>query len=341
VAGATAADPPLRVMLSLLLGSEFNLLVVQARAGRGVIVLRGLDTTGDQISVTRVADQAIRETKAISENFIGRLNTDDARNALEQQIVATFLRLQRDGALVPSVDGTDPAFLVDVYSIQQDFAQGIVRIDIAVRPVRVGGDAGPVLRPLGFGERRAAVRVACEAKDARGALAAVVTARARLVAGTLDPVAEEICARHLAGASVDGPSFDAATLRIASATGWSPAEIDATEARAVDGLARARESQSGRLMFSIPEMQGIGFAEGADVQIYVNSQLENAELEESVDGAFPLDIDGARAAALGTGGVQVRLLEELSPWNRDGYFRWAVPHLGAFGGALSMWSKVE
>jgi len=122
--------------LNQLLGETINLLVVQNRAGRGVVVLRGLDTTGDQISVTRVADQCIRETKAIAENFIGRLNTEDARIALKQQLVATFLRMERDNALVPSTDGSDPAFLVDVYSTQQDFAQGIVRIDIAVRPVR-------------------------------------------------------------------------------------------------------------------------------------------------------------------------------------------------------------
>lgn len=122
--------------LNQLLGETINLLVVQDRAGRGVVVLRGIDTTGDQISVTRVADQCIRETRAIAENFIGRLNTDEARIALKQQIVATFLRMERDNALVPSTDGTDPAFLVDVYSTQQDFAQGIVRIDIAVRPVR-------------------------------------------------------------------------------------------------------------------------------------------------------------------------------------------------------------
>jgi len=122
--------------LNQLLGSNFNTLVVQNRAGRGVVVLKGIDTTGDQISVTRVADQCIRETKAISENFIGRLNSDEARVALRQQLIATFTRLERDGALVPSTDGKDPAFLVDVYSTQQDFAQGIVRIDIAVRPVR-------------------------------------------------------------------------------------------------------------------------------------------------------------------------------------------------------------
>jgi hypothetical protein len=122
--------------LNRLLGSSTNLLVVQERAGRGVVVLRGLDTSGDQISVTRVADICIRETKAISENFIGELNTAEARLALKQQIVATFTRMERAGALVPSTDGSDPAFLVDVYSTQLDFAQGTVRIDIAVRPVR-------------------------------------------------------------------------------------------------------------------------------------------------------------------------------------------------------------
>lgn len=122
--------------LNRLLGPSTNLLVVQQRAGRGVVVLRAIDTTGDQISVTRVADQCIRETKAIAENFIGLLNTEEARIALREQIVATFTRMERDNALVPSTDGSDPAFHVDVYSTQQDFAQGIVRIDIAVRPVR-------------------------------------------------------------------------------------------------------------------------------------------------------------------------------------------------------------
>jgi hypothetical protein len=131
--------PPARYReseLNRLLGSTTNLLVVQERVGRGVVVLRGLDTSGDQISVTRVADIAIRETKAISENFIGQLNSAEARLALRQQIVATFTRMEREGALVPSTDGSDPAFSVDVYSTQLDFGQGIVRVDIAIRPVR-------------------------------------------------------------------------------------------------------------------------------------------------------------------------------------------------------------
>ncbi len=63
--------PPARYRdseLNRLLGSTTNLCVVQDRMGRGVIVLRGLDTSGDQISVTRVADICIRETRNISEN---------------------------------------------------------------------------------------------------------------------------------------------------------------------------------------------------------------------------------------------------------------------------------
>ena len=122
--------------LNRLLGPNINLCVVQAREGRGIIVLRGLTTIGDQISVMRVADQAIRTTKALAENFIGQLNTEDARIALRGQIVEAFTRMERENAIVPSTDGTDPAFIVDVYSTQQDFAQGIVRIDIAIRPVR-------------------------------------------------------------------------------------------------------------------------------------------------------------------------------------------------------------
>ncbi len=122
--------------LNRLLGPAINLCVVQDRAGHGVVVLKGIDTTGDQISVTRVADEAIRETKAISETFIGLLNSESSRTALKQQIIATFTRMERAGALVKSTDGTDPAFVVDVYSTQQDFGQGIVRVEIAVRPVR-------------------------------------------------------------------------------------------------------------------------------------------------------------------------------------------------------------
>lgn len=122
--------------LNELLGPDGNVCVVTSRRGRGTIVVRGLTTDGSQISVIRVADRCVRETKAISDRFIGELNNAESRNALQQMIHARFAQLERDGALVPSVDGTSPAFQVEVYASQTDVAAGIARIDLAVRPVR-------------------------------------------------------------------------------------------------------------------------------------------------------------------------------------------------------------
>jgi hypothetical protein len=104
--------------------------------GRGTIVLRGLTTDGDQINVRRVADRAVRTMKMIGDLFIGQLNTADGRNALKQKLTEALVQMQKDGAIVPSTDGKDPAFKVEVYSSQADFALGIVRVNMAVRPVR-------------------------------------------------------------------------------------------------------------------------------------------------------------------------------------------------------------
>lgn len=113
-----------------------NIVPVAEMAGRGLVVVRGLTTDGDQISVRRVADRAVRTVRAIGELFIGRLNNADGRAALKAKIVEALLQMQKDGALVPSTDGKDPAFRADVYSSQADFGTGTVRVDIAVRPVR-------------------------------------------------------------------------------------------------------------------------------------------------------------------------------------------------------------
>lgn len=115
---------------------QLHVVPVITQRGRGVIVLRGLTSDGDQISVRRVADRAVRGVKAISEQFIGRLNNELGRGALKQNLVASLVQMEKDGAIVPSTDGKDPAFKVNVYSSQTDFAQGIVRVDMAVRPVR-------------------------------------------------------------------------------------------------------------------------------------------------------------------------------------------------------------
>ena len=110
---------------------------VALEPSRGNAVLRGLTTDGDQINVRRVADHAVRGVKMIGDLFIGSLNTEDGRNALKQKLAEFLLQMQKEGAIVPSTDKVpDPAFKLDVYSSPQDFAMGIVRIDLAVRPVR-------------------------------------------------------------------------------------------------------------------------------------------------------------------------------------------------------------
>ncbi len=138
----TVAQPgvPLEVysesQLNKLVGPEGNVCVIAFRRGRGTICIKGIATDGFQVSVVRVADRAIREVKNISDRFIGQLNNAESRNALQQMIIATFTQMERDGALVPSVDGSSPAFEVQVYASQNDVAAGNARIDIAVRPVR-------------------------------------------------------------------------------------------------------------------------------------------------------------------------------------------------------------
>lgn len=113
-----------------------NIAVVNERRRLGTIVVKGLLTSGRQINVQRTANKAVRDVKATADKYIGLLNNEVQRNALKQQITALLLQMERDGALVKSTDGKSAAFTADVYSTQADFANGIVRIDIAVRPVR-------------------------------------------------------------------------------------------------------------------------------------------------------------------------------------------------------------
>lgn len=113
-----------------------GVLPLEARRGRGIIIEKGITTSKEQVSVMRIADHAVRGTKNISENFIGTLNTANGRGALKEKITEFFIQMEKENAIVPSTDGKEPAYLIDVYSSQMDFAQGIVRVDIAVRPVR-------------------------------------------------------------------------------------------------------------------------------------------------------------------------------------------------------------
>lgn len=135
LAGLGQLEPALRVeaQQSYL---KANVVPVAELPGRGNVVVRGLTTDGDQINVRRVADRAVRGVKQIGELFIGKLNTEDGRNALKQKLNEFLLQMASESAIVPSTDGSDPAFKLDVFSTQADFALGIVRVDMAIRPVR-------------------------------------------------------------------------------------------------------------------------------------------------------------------------------------------------------------
>jgi hypothetical protein len=113
-----------------------GVLPLEAQKGRGIVVVKGISTSKEQISVTRIADHAVRGVKSVSDLFIGTLNSPSGRSALKGKITEFLMRMESEGALVPSTDGKEPAFLVDVYSSELDFAQGIVRVNVAVRPVR-------------------------------------------------------------------------------------------------------------------------------------------------------------------------------------------------------------
>ncbi len=135
VAGLGDFQPALRVEQQRQYLQQ-NMVPIAEVPGRGISIVRALTTDGDQINVRRIADRAVRGVRIIGELFIGKLNTEDGRNALKQKLTEFLLQMQAEDAIVPSTDGTDPAFKLDVYSSQADFAQGIVRVDLAVRPVR-------------------------------------------------------------------------------------------------------------------------------------------------------------------------------------------------------------
>ncbi len=113
-----------------------NFAPVAVLEGRGTVVVKGITTDGDQVSVRRVADRAVRMVKSIGDEFIGKLNTDDGRTALKQKITEGLMQMEKVNAIVPHAETGAPAFMIDVYSSGADFAMGIVRVDMAVRPVR-------------------------------------------------------------------------------------------------------------------------------------------------------------------------------------------------------------
>ena len=112
--------------------------------------------------------------------------------------------------------------------------------------LRVGGPAGPVLRPISFGERRAATRPAGGSGpvDREAVVTAVTTAalvpepagRPVHSAGSLSPEARAV-ALWLAGAGDGAPGFDAVANSVATTVGWAADQIDGADAASIDRLA--------------------------------------------------------------------------------------------------------
>jgi len=114
---------------------------------------------------------------------------------------------------------------------------------VADGALRFGGPAGPVLRPLTFGERTEVVSAASALPAARDAVASTVLAAATLVPGSGSTTLMEVLAMWLAGAAFDGPDFMETTLLVARAAGWPPDALFRAQAREVDRLAVHLEQQ--------------------------------------------------------------------------------------------------
>ncbi len=113
-----------------------GLLPVDTLPRKGVAVIKGITTSQEQINVQRTADRAVRTVQNIAIDYVGLLNTQAQRSALRQRIDEAFNAMSRAGALVPSADGLSPPYEVEVTATNAEAAAGIVRIGIAVRPVR-------------------------------------------------------------------------------------------------------------------------------------------------------------------------------------------------------------
>lgn len=113
-----------------------GLLPVDTLPRKGVAVIKGITTSQEQINVQRTADRAVRTVQNIAIDYVGLLNTQAQRSALRQRIDEAFNAMFREGALVHSADGLSPPYEVEVTATNAEAAAGIVRIGIAVRPVR-------------------------------------------------------------------------------------------------------------------------------------------------------------------------------------------------------------
>ncbi len=105
--------------------------------------------------------------------------------------------------------------------------------------IQIQGPNGPVLRPLGFGERNRLVRMVAQSSSIPSELAAVIKQAAVVEPGTAEVPAHalEALALHLSGAGSGAPGFSTQAGILSHQFGWSPKELENQSALEVDSLA--------------------------------------------------------------------------------------------------------
>ncbi|MFN7915202.1 MAG: hypothetical protein U0Q55_07665 [Vicinamibacterales bacterium] len=112
---------------------------------------------------------------------------------------------------------------------------------------RVGGAAGPRLRPLRYGERTRLTGLAAMSAAPQASLAAAVARASTVTDGVVDETVREVAALLLSGARDAGVSFDEALLRVGRAGGWGLDQLVDAPADEVDRLARSLRAGQVRL----------------------------------------------------------------------------------------------
>jgi hypothetical protein len=111
-----------------------GVLAVGIKTNPGAFIQKGVSTSGQPVGVTKIADQILENAARVTERFIGKPHTRSAVMAIDAAVHGYLADLEKRGMLVRR--GNSPAFVVHAYSSNEDYAQGIVRVDVGIRPVR-------------------------------------------------------------------------------------------------------------------------------------------------------------------------------------------------------------
>ncbi len=111
-----------------------GVLVVAVSPNPGAFIEKGVSTSGERLGATRIADQVLQGASSVAERFVGSPYSRSIVMAIEAAVHDYLHGLEKRGTLTAR-EGS-PAYKVHAYSSDSDYEKGIVRLDIAIRPVR-------------------------------------------------------------------------------------------------------------------------------------------------------------------------------------------------------------